>query len=152
NVHASLLPRWRGAAPIQRALLAGDAETGVTLMQMDSGLDTGPVLLQRPLPIRADETSGSLHAKLAELGATALIETLDALQAGSISATPQSADGVTYAAKVSKTEARIDWSAAAVAIERQVRAFYPWPLAETLLDGEPLKILRAEAEPLGSAA
>jgi methionyl-tRNA formyltransferase len=147
NVHASLLPRWRGAAPIQRALLAGDSETGVTIMQMDAGLDTGPMLLKRSLPIRAEDTSGSLHARLAELGAAALIETLDALVAGSIRATPQPADGITHAAKIAKSEARIDWSLAASVIERQVRAFDPWPLAETQLEGESLKIRRAEAEP-----
>ena len=146
NIHASLLPRWRGAAPIQRALLAGDTETGVSLMQMDAGLDTGPVLLSRRLAVRPDHTSGSLHAELAELGAAVLLETLDGLAAGTLSATPQPEAGVTYAAKIAKAEARIDWSATAAGIERQVRAFYPWPLAETVFEGEPLKILRAQAE------
>jgi methionyl-tRNA formyltransferase len=146
NIHASLLPRWRGAAPIQRALLAGDTTTGVTIMQMEQGLDTGPVLLQKPLAIRADHTSGSLHAELAQLGAVALIETLEGLPRGALKPTPQPAAGITYAAKIGKAEARIDWHSSAPAIERAVRAFYPWPVAETVLAGEPLRILSAEAE------
>ena len=146
NIHASLLPRWRGAAPIQRAILAGDTETGVTIMQMDAGLDTGPVLLQRRLALAASHTSGSLHEALASLGATALLTALDGLAAG-LTARPQSPEGVTYAPRIEKAEARIDWGRDALEIERQVRAFNPWPVAETTLDGEPLRILAALAEP-----
>lgn len=147
NIHASLLPRWRGAAPIQRAILAGDTETGVTIMQMDSGLDTGPVLLQRRLAISASHTSGSLQDALSRLGAGALLEALEGLAAGTLKASPQPPEGVTYAPKIQKAEARIDWSRDALAIERQIRAFNPWPVAETALDGEPLRILEAQAEP-----
>jgi methionyl-tRNA formyltransferase len=143
NIHASLLPRWRGAAPIQRALLAGDLETGVSIMRMDEGLDTGPLLLQRRVLIRGEHTAGSLAAELATLGAAALIEALAGLAAGTLTATPQPAQGVTYAAKITKTEARIDWSAEAAGIERQVRAFNPWPVAETRLEGEQLRIFGA---------
>ena len=140
NIHGSLLPRWRGAAPVQRALLAGDAVTGVTIMQMDAGLDTGPVLLQRSVPIGAHATSGELHAELATLGAAALLEALGALASGRAQPRPQSAAGVTYAAKIAKSEALIDWSADAVQIERQVRAFNPWPVAETRFAGEQLRV------------
>ncbi len=147
NIHASLLPRWRGAAPIQRAILAGDEQTGTTIMQMDAGLDTGPMLLQRPMTISADDTAGSLHDRLSLQGAEALIEALDGLVAGSLRATPQPAEGATYAAKLEKAEARIDWTARATEIERKVRAFTPWPIAETRYAGEPLRILRATAEP-----
>jgi methionyl-tRNA formyltransferase len=146
NIHASLLPRWRGAAPIQRAILAGDTETGVTIMQMDEGLDTGPVLLQRRLAICASHTSGSLHEALSTLGAAALLTALDGL-AGGLAPRPQPPEGVTYAPRIEKAEARIDWSRDALEIERQVRAFNPWPVAETALDGEPLRILAAQAEP-----
>jgi methionyl-tRNA formyltransferase len=149
NIHASLLPRWRGAAPIQRAILAGDAESGVTLMQMDAGLDTGPILLQRRLAIAADATAGSLHDALARLGAAALLEALEGLAAGSLRATPQPQAGATYAAKIAKGEARIDWAGDARQIERQIRAFNPWPVAQTTLDGETLRILAARAEPGG---
>ena len=143
NIHASLLPRWRGAAPIQRALLAGDAETGVSIMQMEAGLDTGPLLLQRRLAIEPGATAGSLQEALARLGAAALIEVLAALEAGTQPPpVPQSAAGVTYAAKILKAEARIDWTAEAPGIERQVRAFNPWPVAETSLEGAQLRILR----------
>ena len=151
NVHASLLPRWRGAAPIQRALLAGDTETGVTIMQMDSGLDTGPMLLRRCLAIRNGDTAGTLQRELATLGAGALIEALEGLAAGTLSPMPQPPQGVTYAAKIEKAEARIDWSAEAIGIERQVRAFNPWPVAETRLDGEQLRIFAAQAMVAGSA-
>jgi methionyl-tRNA formyltransferase len=147
NIHASLLPRWRGAAPVQRAILAGDTETGVTIMQMDSGLDTGPVLLQQRLAISASHTSGSLGDALSTLGAAALLEALDGLAAGTLRASPQPPEGVTYAPRIEKAEARIDWSRDALEIERQIRAFNPWPVAETVLDGEPLRILAAEAEP-----
>jgi methionyl-tRNA formyltransferase len=146
NIHASLLPRWRGAAPIPRALLAGDTETGVTIMQMDSGLDTGPVLLQRRLAISSSHTSGSLGDALSSLGASALLEALDGLTAGTLKASPQPLEGVTYAPKIGKAEARIDWCRDALEIERQIRAFNPWPVAETVLDGEPLRILAAQAE------
>jgi len=146
NIHASLLPRWRGAAPIQRAILAGDAESGVSIMQMDSGLDTGPVLLTRRCALTRDHTAGLLGAELAALGAAALLEALDGLAAGTLKAVPQPPDGVTYAAKVEKSEARIDWSRDALSIERQVRAFNPRPVAETTLEGEQLRIYAAEAE------
>jgi methionyl-tRNA formyltransferase len=150
NLHASLLPRWRGAAPIQRAILAGDTETGVTIMQMDSGLDTGPVLLQRRLAIAASHTSGSLGNALSTLGASALLEALEGLAAGTLKASPQPLEGVTYAPRIEKAEARIDWSRDALEIERQVRAFNPWPVAETVLDGEPLRILAAQGESLAA--
>ena len=131
NVHASLLPRWRGAAPIERALLAGDDTTGVTVMLMDEGLDTGPLLLQQAIPIAADDTAGSLRAKLSGLGATLLLEALQGLAQGALHARAQPAEGVTYARKLDKREAPIDWKRPAVEIERQVRAFEPWPVAET---------------------
>ena len=144
NIHASLLPRWRGAAPIERAILAGDTETGVSIMQMDAGLDTGPLLLQRRLGIRSHDTGGSLRAALAALGAAALLEALDGLEAGTLSPVRQSQEGVTYAAKIQKAEARIDWGRSAAEIERQVRAFNPAPVAETMLEGEQLRILAAQ--------
>jgi methionyl-tRNA formyltransferase len=145
NIHASLLPRWRGAAPIQRAILAGDAETGISIMQMDAGLDTGAVLLERRLPIGPTETAGTLHDRLAELGATAIVETLDQLD--HLRAQPQPTDGVTHAAKISPDEARLDWTKDAVVLERAVRAFNPVPGAWTTLpNGERLKVLAAEVE------
>ena len=148
NVHASLLPRWRGAAPIQRALLAGDTETGVTLMQMDAGLDTGPMLDVARLPIDARETAGSLELKLAALGARMLSACLRGLAAGVPAAsTPQPADGATYASKVRKDEADIDWNAPAAAIDRQVRAFDPAPGAATGWAGERVKVWRAQPAP-----
>ena len=143
NIHASLLPRWRGAAPIQRAIQAGDSHTGVTIMLMDAGLDTGPMLLQRQVAIGAQDTSGTLHDQLAELGAPALLEALEGLANGSLQGKPQPAEGVTYAAKIDKGEALIDWTEDAPAIERKVRAFNPWPVAETRFAGEPLKIVTA---------
>jgi methionyl-tRNA formyltransferase len=145
NIHASLLPRWRGAAPIQRALLAGDAETGVCIMHLEEGLDTGPVYAERRLAIAADATAASLQAQLAQLGAEALLPVVADLAAGRAVARPQPVDGVTYARKISKDEARIDWTSDAVQIERQVRAFNPWPVAETLLDGERLRLWQAHA-------
>jgi methionyl-tRNA formyltransferase len=151
NIHASLLPRWRGAAPIQRAILAGDAESGVSIMQMDAGLDTGPVLLKRPVSIADQDTGGSLHDKLAALGAVALLEALEGLAAGTLRAEPQPSTGVTYAEKLQKAEAPIDWSRDAPAIERQVRAFNPWPVAETRLSGEQLRIFMARAHNEGSS-
>ena len=144
NIHASLLPRWRGAAPVQRAILAGDPSTGVTIMQMDSGLDTGPVLLTREMAIGPRDTGGSLSTALAALGAAALLEALEGLVSGTLSSQPQPGEGVTYAAKIEKSEARIDWRRDAPAIERQVRAFDPRPIAETMLDGERLRIHSAD--------
>ncbi|MBV8785029.1 MAG: methionyl-tRNA formyltransferase, partial [Gammaproteobacteria bacterium] len=143
NVHASLLPRWRGAAPIQRALLAGDRETGVSIMRMDSGLDTGPVLLRRACVISPAHTAASLHDELSILGAQVLLEALAGVESGTLNPLPQPQEGASYASKVERAEAKIDWSASAVQIERQVRAFDPWPGAETLLDGAMLKILSA---------
>jgi methionyl-tRNA formyltransferase len=150
NIHGSLLPRWRGAAPIQRAILAGDAETGVTIMQLDAGLDTGPTLLERARPIGAQETAGDVHDALSELGAAALLEALDGLAAGTLEPRAQSAEGVSYAPKIDKTEAPLDWSVSAIRLDRQVRAFNPWPVAETRFAGESLRVLRARiAEPTG---
>jgi methionyl-tRNA formyltransferase len=155
NIHGSLLPRWRGAAPIQRAILAGDPETGVTIMRMDAGLDTGPVLLERRRPIGSHDTAGDLHDALSELGASALIEALDRLAAGTITARAQPVEGVTYAAKIDKSEAPLDWTKSAIQLDAQVRAFNPWPVAETRMAGETLRVLQArvaasegvEAEP-----
>src|SRR6478752_8971362 len=141
NVHASLLPRWRGAAPIQRAIEAGDRDTGVCLMQMEKGLDTGPVLLAQRLPIGPDETGGQLHDRLAALGAQVLADGLGLLRAGMRPVPqPQPADGVTYAHKLDKAEARLDWTQPAAALARKVRAFQPWPVAEAELAGERLRI------------
>jgi methionyl-tRNA formyltransferase len=146
NVHASLLPRWRGAAPIQRAILAGDAETGVCLMQMDAGLDTGPVLLREATPIRADDTGGTLHERLAALGARVLGEGLRRLAAGeALPATPQSGTGATYAHKVDKAEARLDFTQSAIELERKVRAFDPWPVAEADIAGERVRVWQVKA-------
>ncbi|MDF2095655.1 methionyl-tRNA formyltransferase [Aquibaculum arenosum] len=145
NVHASLLPRWRGAAPIQRAILAGDRETGVTIMQMDEGLDTGPMLLSRSLAITERDTGASLHDRLAELGAAALVEGLAELAAGRLQPQPQPEDGVTYAEKLRREEAQLDWSRPAEALARQVRAFTPWPGAWFDVDGERIKVLEAAA-------
>jgi len=145
NVHASLLPRWRGAAPIQRAVLAGDSVSGVCIMRMEAGLDTGPVYLCREVTLEAAETGGSLHDKLAVLGARALIEALPGIADGSRVPEPQDAALATYASKLDKAEARIDWGHSAVAIERQVRAFDPWPVAQTSLKGESLRIWSAQA-------
>ncbi len=146
NVHASLLPRWRGAAPIQRAILAGDSESGVDLMQMEAGLDTGPVLLERRTSISRDDTGGSLHDRLATLGAAVLAEGLRRTLAGeALAASPQPEDGVTYAHKLDKAEAKLDFSRPAIELERQVRAFDPWPVAEGEIAGEPLRIWAARA-------
>ena len=144
NIHASLLPRWRGAAPIHRAIEAGDAETGITIMQMDAGLDTGPMLMKRVVPIDADDTTGSLHDRLAQAGAALIVDALRALPGG-LSATPQPAEGVTYAAKIGKAEAAIDWTRPAAEIARAVRAFNPFPGALATLDGTPIKLWRARA-------
>jgi methionyl-tRNA formyltransferase len=147
NVHASLLPRWRGAAPVQRAILAGDAETGVDIMRMEAGLDTGPVLLERRVAIGAEDTAGTLAERLAVEGSQAIVQALANLQ--TIDEKTQSEIGVTYAAKIDKAEAMIDWSAPADAISRRIRAFNPAPGAVTLLAGKPLKIW--EAVVVGSA-
>ena len=144
NIHASLLPRWRGAAPIQRALLAGDEETGISIMQMDVGLDTGPVLLQVRLPIAPGEDAGSLHDKLANAGADAIVAALAEVEAGRATAVAQSPEGVTYAPKIDKRETRLTWSQPAAQLERAVRAFRPVPGAYALLDEQPVKIWRAE--------
>jgi len=143
NIHASLLPRWRGAAPIERALLAGDPVTGVCIMQMDAGLDTGPVFLREELPITSGDTAGTLHDKLATLGARLLVAALDGLASGALRPTPQPTDGVTCAAKIEKHETRLDWSRSASEVERQVRAFNPAPGAGARLRGDELKIWRA---------
>jgi methionyl-tRNA formyltransferase len=145
NIHASLLPRWRGAAPVERAVLAGDRWTGVSIMQLDAGLDTGPMLLQRRLEILRSHTGGSLREELASLGADALLEALAGLAGGTLAARAQPQEGATYAARIAKAEARIDWTQEAVQIERQVRAFNPEPVADTRLDGEQLRIFAAEA-------
>jgi len=152
NIHASLLPRWRGAAPIQRAILAGDAATGVTIMQMDAGLDTGPMLLRRATPIDPRETGGTLHDRLARLGAQAIVEAIDQWQAGRLQPTPQPVDGASYAPKIRKEEGRIDWSQPAVAIDRQVRAFNPWPVAETRWADRQLRIWSATVVPAAGDA
>lgn len=151
NIHASLLPRWRGAAPVQRAILAGDSETGVTIMQMDAGLDTGPILLQRALPIADTDDSVSVLDKLAALGAPALLEVLSGIESGSVSARAQPSEGVTYAKKIEKSEARIDWRRSASEIDRQIRAFRPWPIAETTHRGGQVRVHRARVLS-GSAA
>lgn len=143
NVHASLLPRHRGAAPIAAAILAGDVETGITIMLMDAGLDTGDVLLQRPRPIAADETTGVLTRALAELGATTLTEAIAAIRGAGLRPVPQDERRATYAPRLSKAAGRIDWSHDAAAIERMVRAFTPWPSAHTTLSGRVLKIIAA---------
>ncbi|HEX6834681.1 MAG TPA: methionyl-tRNA formyltransferase [Rudaea sp.] len=148
NAHASLLPRWRGAAPIQRAILAGDSETGVCLMRMEAGLDTGPVLIENRLAIDPAETGGTLHDRLADLGARTLAEGLRRAAAGdALPEHPQPDHGVTYAHKLEKSEARLDWNEAAIALERKVRAFDPWPVAEAVLADERVRIWAATALP-----
>ncbi len=144
NVHASLLPRWRGAAPIQRAILAGDRETGITLMQMEEGLDTGPMLAQAALPIGATETAGELHDRLAALGKSLLAERLDEILSGALEPEPQDEAAATYAGKLSKQEAELDWRQDADRLLRAIRAFNPWPVAWTRLGEETLRIWRAE--------
>jgi methionyl-tRNA formyltransferase len=152
NIHASLLPRWRGAAPIQRAILAGDRETGVTIMQMAEGLDTGPMIESVRVPIAAHDTAGSLERALAAIGAEAIVRTLRRLERdGSLASTPQPGDGVTYAPKLDRAEAQIDWRDDASAIDRKVRAFDPAPGAVTALRGEPIKLWRVEASSASSA-
>jgi methionyl-tRNA formyltransferase len=146
NIHASLLPRWRGAAPIQAAILAGDTESGVTIMQMEEGLDTGPSLLRGTVPITPTTTTRELHDQLAELGARLILQAL----ARPSQPVPQPEDGVTYAARLSREDGRIDWQADAAVIDRQVRAMTPWPGATTSLDGAPLKLLSATPVPGGN--
>jgi methionyl-tRNA formyltransferase len=149
NIHASLLPRWRGAAPIQRAIEAGDAQTGITIMRMDDGLDTGGMLLRQALPIGPRETAGSLHDRLAALGARLIAQALDEAARGPQPLTPQLAEGVTYAHKIDKAEAHINWSRPATEIERRIRAFDPFPGAVTHLGGQAIKVWCAE---MGSMA
>ncbi|WP_375740792.1 methionyl-tRNA formyltransferase [Pseudomonas boanensis] len=143
NSHASLLPRWRGAAPIQRAVQAGDAESGVTVMQMEAGLDTGPMLLKVTTPISASDTGGSLHDRLAQLGPQAVLQAIDGLAAGTLEGEAQDDTLATYAHKLNKDEARLDWTLPANELERLVRAFNPWPICHSTLNGEPLKVLAA---------
>jgi methionyl-tRNA formyltransferase len=151
NVHASLLPRWRGAAPIQRAIMAGDRETGVTIMQMDAGLDTGPMLLQEAVPIGPNTTAGELMEHLADLGTRVMLAALDGVARGALEPRPQPQEGVTYAAKLRREEAWLDWRQPAAALERQVRAFDPWPGAYFPGRGERIRVLRAEALPASAA-
>jgi methionyl-tRNA formyltransferase len=158
NVHASLLPRWRGAAPIQRALLAGDAETGITIMQMDQGLDTGPILLQRAVPIAPDMRAAGLSAELAALGGRLILEALAGVQGGTLAPRPQPQDGLTYAHKISREDGRLDWRLPAAVLERQVRALDPWPGA--FFEGPPrndgvgerIRVLAAAALPGSSSS
>jgi methionyl-tRNA formyltransferase len=152
NIHASLLPRWRGAAPIHRAIQAGDTETGVTIMRMEAGLDTGPMLLEAREPIRSDDTTSALHDRLAARGAEALLAALPGIADGSLAPRVQPSEGVTYAAKISKHEARIDWTRPAREIDRQIRAFNPWPVAETTLRGAQLRVWSAQLDSETSAA
>jgi methionyl-tRNA formyltransferase len=147
NIHASLLPRWRGAAPIQRALMAGDAETGVTIMQMDEGLDTGPMLLQERMPIAPEDDAGILHDKLASIGAALIVRALDGVAAGALTAQPQPSAGVTYASKVTRDDERLDWRRPAAELARQVRALSPRPGAWFAIDDDRLKVLATEAIP-----
>jgi methionyl-tRNA formyltransferase len=143
NIHASLLPRWRGAAPIQRAILAGDAETGVTIMQMDAGLDTGPMLLREAVPITNETTAGELHDMLAPLGARLIVPALEGLAAGTLRPEPQPAVGMTYAPKLGRADGELDWRRSAAELARQVRALTPWPGTWFTHLGQPIKVLRA---------
>jgi methionyl-tRNA formyltransferase len=152
NVHASLLPRWRGAAPIHRAIEAGDTHTGVTIMQMDAGLDTGDMLLTQALPISASETTASLHDQLARLGAQLIVAALEQAAQGQLRATPQPAEGITYAHKIDKAEAVLDWREPAAVLERRIRAFQPAPGASSALRGTPIKVWQAHVLPHAAAA
>ena len=152
NIHASLLPRWRGAAPIHRAIEAGDAETGVTIMRMEEGLDTGPMLLRQAVPISALDTTGSLHDKLAGLGGAMIVDALRQLEAGTLKEQPQPQQGVTYASKISREEAALDFTQPAAVLARKVRAFNPFPGATGQFAGTAVKIWQAEAVPSASAA
>ncbi len=144
NIHASLLPRWRGAAPIQRAILAGDAESGITIMQMEAGLDTGPMLHKLKCPIHSDDTGGTLHDRLAGLGARALLEVLPGLAGGTLTAQPQDDALACYARKLEKQESCIDWQQAAEQIDRQIRAFNPWPIAQTDYQGKAMRVWESQ--------
>ena len=146
NIHTSLLPRWRGAAPIQRAIQAGDTETGISIMQMDAGLDTGPIYLQRRCPIQPDDTSGSLHDRLAQMGSQCLLEVLDKMASNQHNSIPQDDKLATYAKKISKDEAVIDWSLGAVTLDRMIRAFNPSPVAHTELNGVKMRIWRSQPQ------
>ena len=151
NIHASLLPRWRGAAPIHRAIMAGDAQTGVCIMQMEAGLDTGPVLSRHETPIAAGETTGALHDRLSDIGAQAIVSAL--AQLDDLIPTPQPEDGVTYAHKIDKAEAEIDWSKTAIEIDRQIRGLSPFPGAWTMADGVRVKLLESRvADEAGDTA
>ena len=147
NIHASLLPRWRGAAPIHRAIEAGDAQTGITIMQMDAGLDTGDMLLVEAVDIAADDTTALLHDRLAALGGRLIVEALELAACGGLKRTAQPAEGVSYAHKIDKAEAAVDWSLPAATIERRIRAFDPFPGATAQLDGESIKLWRAQVVP-----
>ncbi len=151
NIHASLLPRWRGAAPIQRAILAGDRDSGVTIMRMEAGLDTGPMVLSERIPIAPEMTAGELHDALAPLGARLMVQALACLAAGTARERPQPADGVTYAKKLSKDEARLDWSRGADELARAVRAYHPAPVAWCEFDGERVRVHRARVAGGGGA-
>ncbi len=150
NIHASLLPRWRGAAPVQRAILAGDEETGVTIMQMEEGLDTGPALYRLTTPVHSHDTAQTLHDRLAALGAQALLDTLGLIVDGSACPVPQEEDAATYARKLDKSEAVVDWADSAQELDRRIRAFNPWPVAQTSLQEKILRIW--QAEPLSGTA
>jgi len=139
NLHGSLLPRWRGAAPIQSAILTGDSETGITLMQMEAGLDTGPVYASAVTPIQTNDTGGSLHDCLAQLGAKLMMQHIDAILDGSLKAEPQAEVGISHAPRIMKADGRIDWQRSAVEIDRQIRAFNPWPVAQTTVGGQQLR-------------
>jgi methionyl-tRNA formyltransferase len=152
NIHGSVLPRWRGAAPIHRAIEAGDAETGVTIMQMDAGLDTGDMLLRQTLPIDPQDTTESLHDALAALGARLIVQSLQQAQTGALQGVAQAADGVCYAHKIDKREAALDWTQPATTLARRVRAFNPFPVASSVLGGETIKFWRAQALPPHSRA
>src|SRR5680860_641244 len=152
NIHASLLPRWRGAAPVQRAILAGDDQSGVTMMQMAPGLDTGDILMRWPTPITAEDTAQTLHDRLAELGAGALLVTLEKIETDTLSPLAQNDREATYAAKLEKYEAEIDWRDDAAALSRRVRALAPWPVAQTHYDGKPLRVWQALELPGKSVA
>src|SRR3989338_9703494 len=150
NIHPSLLPRWRGAAPIQRTIAAGDRETGVSIMQLDKGMDTGPVFMVEKIALSGNETSDALQDRLSQLGAALLLKTLNQLAENKIHATAQSAAGITIADKIDKSEAVIDWKQSAIQIERKIRAFYAWPVAQTIFLNQPLKIWQARVSSASS--
>jgi methionyl-tRNA formyltransferase len=152
NIHASLLPRWRGAAPIQRAILAGDEESGITIMEMEEGLDTGPMLLKKSCPIGAHDTGGTLHDRLSQLGAEALMEALPGIVDASLTGEEQDDGLANYAEKLNKSEAQIDWKRSAMDIDRQVRAFNPWPIAQADFDGKVLRVWEVESLPAATDA